>query len=395
MILSLLMPTRNRSRFLPAGVRHFLQTEREDVELIVSDASDDPADAIHYLAPWAHDSRLRLIDNSSKTTGRISSMVENWSRALDVASGKWISIVGDDDIVDSSLIEFIERVEKVAPDVTGVTWHKCSFDLDVHWPREAKIPMGAKIMLAAGRDSVIKQATWPNGKRAPSAIASPYHGCVRRSVLEQIKRDRNGDWFAFRTPDYDLGWSVAWLNKPFIISERPFSIAGVCSASNSYGVRNGVQRAVNLKKWLDESVVVDGWGETNNSFFFTLPMAVLGFRNAFCTQYGLDSRMDLSNFLESLRISLQSQEDQKSFEEHKAAAIFFLANSFNQDFGISALSQRNRPQSHFGGLAGDLLAIPYNVFGGDISEFARIAFGIVRPVSLLFESSVSPRESLE
>jgi hypothetical protein len=39
--LSLLMPTRNRARDLPSGVSYFLSTPREDIELIVCDASDD------------------------------------------------------------------------------------------------------------------------------------------------------------------------------------------------------------------------------------------------------------------------------------------------------------------------------------------------------------------
>jgi glycosyltransferase involved in cell wall biosynthesis len=394
MRLSVLIPTRNRGRYLSAAVSHLLQTSREDFEIVVSDASDEPTSVRESLAPWLGDARLSIIDNTARKTGRVSSMVENWSCALNIAAGEWVSIIGDDDVLDGSVMEFLDRIEKVAPQVGAISWSKCHFDVDVAFPREAKIPMGTKLMLIAGRDSVYKQAGWPNPQRPPTALASPYHGSVRRVLLEQIRRERNGNWFAFLNPDYDLGWSVAWIDQPFIVSERPFSVAGVSAASNSYAVRNAQARQKNFDSWIREARYLDGWGETASEFLGTLPMGVLGFRNAFCSRYGIESPVDLKNLSQCIRHCIQNQEDIESFERQKVEAAKYLSTKFQDDFGVAELVWQKRPSSYYAGLAGELLVLRPNVFCGNICEFSRIAFSAVRPVEYLFGNSM-PSERME
>lgn len=384
--LSLLMPTRNRAGYLPAGVGYFLASAQEDVELIVCDASDSHAACLAALAPWLSDDRLVVLDNTAETTGHVSSMAQNWSRALDAATGRWLVIVGDDDVCDPAVLGFLRKFEQVAPHCEAVTWHRAHFDIGIDVPREAKIPMGTQIMLAAGRDSVIKQASWPNDKRPPTALCTPYHGAVRREALLRLKAAR-GAWFAFATPDYDLGWSLAWNLPQFAICERPFSIAGVCPQSNSYAVRNEDRRTNNLDIWLREAKVLDGWGDTRDPFLFTLPMCVLGFRDAFCTMHGIEQGISLQNLVGALANSLQSQEDEAAFEQHRALAVAFLQKHCGQDFGLAALQRRIRPAQAFAGLSGDLLVAPNTLFGGDIRRFAEIAFGLVRPVSHLLANA--------
>jgi hypothetical protein len=254
--LSLLMPTRNRASYLAAGVAHFLAINREDVELIVVDASDDHAEALTQLAPWLDDSRLRLVDNTTHTVGRVSNMAQNWAVALDKA-----------------------------------------------------------------------------------------------------------------------------------LSERPFSIAGVSSRSDSYAVRNGEHRQAAHARWMGEAGSIDGWGATSDLFYFSLPMAVMGFRNAFCSSFAVNVNINLNHFLETCQISLQSQEDQVSFDQQKQDAVAFLTRHFGQDFGFGLLQRQTRPAAHYGGLAGELLVIPHSVFNGDMKAFARVAFGLVRPVAHMFNDA--------
>lgn len=385
--VSLIMPTRNRAEYIAAGAGFFLGTAREDVELIVCDASDSHALCLQALEPWKQDKRLRVIDNSLDTTGHLSSMAENWSRALDSAQGKWVIIIGDDDVCDPEVVPFIGRLAQAAPQIEALTWHRAHFDIGIDLPREAKVPMGTQIMLAAAKDSVLKQVTWPNEKRPPTSLCSPYHGAVKRDALLRLKATR-GRWFSFSTPDYDLGWSLAWQVQQFAISERPFSIAGVSPKSNSYSVRNEAKRAEYLANWHSESGHLDGWGATTDPFLFTLPMTVLGFRNAFCAAYGIQQGIHLPHLVSTLANSLQNQEDEDSFEQHRAAAIQFLMQHFGQDFGFAALHRHTRPPEPYAGLAGDQLVVPNSVFGGDIRRFAEVAFGLVRPVSHLMSQKV-------
>ena len=382
-LLSLIMPTRNRAEYLAAGVGFFLATSREDVELIVCDASDTHAACQQALEPWKQDTRLRVIDNSLETTGHLSSMAENWSRALDAAKGQWVIIIGDDDVLDPEVVPFIGRLGQAAPQIEAMTWHRAHFDIGIDVPREAKIPMGTQITLAAAKDSLLKQATWSNEKRPPTSLCSPYHGAVKRDALLRLRATR-GRWFAFSIPDYDLGWSLAWQTQQFAISERPFSITGVSPKSNSYSVRNEAKRSEYMANWQRESRHLDGWGVTTDPFLFTLPMLVLGFRNAFCAAYGIQQGIHLPHLVSTLANSLQNQEDEDSFEQHRAASVQYLTQHFGQDFGFASLHRRIRPPEPYAGLAGDQLVIPNSVFGGDIRRFAEVAFGLVRPVSQLF-----------
>jgi len=384
--VSLIIPTRNRAEYLAAGVGFFLATTRADVELIVCDASDTHAACQQVLAPWKQDVRLKVIDNSLETTGNLSSMVNNWSQALDVASGQWLIIIGDDDVCDPQVVPFIARLAQIAPQLEAVVWHHAHFDIGIDITREAKIPMGTQIMLAAGKDTLLKQASWPSEKRPPSSICSPYHGAVKRDALLRLKKNR-GRWFAFTVPDYDLGWSMAWQTQQFAICERPFSITGVSPKSNSYSVRNEAKRAEYAANWQRETRFLDGWGETNDPFLFSLPMTVLGFRNAFCAAYGIQEGIQLQHLVGTLASSIQSQEDEDSFEQHRAAAVQYLSQNFGQEFGLAKLQRQIRPLEPYAGLADDLLVIPNSVFRGDIQRFAEVAFGLVRPVNHLFSNT--------
>jgi hypothetical protein len=370
---------------LVAGVSYFLANPQQDVQVIVVDASDSHLDCRHKLAAYLHDPRLRLIDNSLSTTGLLASMVDNWSIALDAAEGEWITIVGDDDVLDPQVTSLIREVVVRAPQITAITWHKINFDIDLSLPREIKVPMGTKVHLAAGLESLVKQASWPNAVSPPTSIATPYHGAVRHDVLSKIRDVRLGKWFAFVIPDYDLGWSVAALNETFALCERPFSIAGVGRKSNSYSVRNEAWRGESLGNWLKETRTLDGWGQTPDTFLWSLPMVVLGFRNAFCSQNGIQAKINLDNFVGSLRNSLQSQEDGESFERLKFQTTKFLEKSFGQDYGVGELKKKLRPATPFSGLSGDLLVLPHELFCGDIARFAANAFKMVRPVEHLFE----------
>ena len=385
-ILSLLMPTRNRSEYLPAGVKFFLNSHREDIELIVCDASDTHTQCLEVLLPWSSDSRLKIIDNSVLATGKLTSMTDNWSRALDAAQGQWICIIGDDDVLDPNIVLFIELLEKIAPNIPAISWHKAHFDLDISTPRAAKVPIGNQIMAVAGRESVIKQSTWPNLKKPPSSLASPYHGAVRLSVLKQIKAQRGGKWFNFRIPDYDHGWTVCYISERFILSERPFSITGVSPKSNSYSVRNHSKRVEYLGNWSNESKTIDGWGETNDSFLFTLPMTCLGFRNAFCQFNDISTQVQLENFIGTIKNSLMNQEDEESFAQHQHQSIEWLQKNFAQDFGISQLSFIPIPFDVMSGIVGQKILMSNTLFDGDIYKFATTAFGMVRPVRFLFDN---------
>lgn len=140
-LLSLKIPTRNRAEYLAAGVGFLLATVREDVELIVCDASDSHAACRQVLAPWMQDARLKVINNSVEFTGYLSSMAENWSQALDAAKDQCVIIVRDEDVSEPEMVPFICQLAQTAPQIEAMTWHRGHFDIGIDVPHVAKKPL--------------------------------------------------------------------------------------------------------------------------------------------------------------------------------------------------------------------------------------------------------------
>jgi glycosyltransferase involved in cell wall biosynthesis len=385
-LLSIVVPTRNRSEFLQNLVSYVLASSEESFELIICDASDTHNAVVSALKAFRNDTRLTVIDNSSETTGTASSMRSNWGKALEACNGEWVSVIGDDDLIDPQVVNFIRRVATAAPSLNAVKWNVARCDVGISHPREAKIPLGTKLMIAASMDSLAKQAMWPNEKKPPSSLCSPYHGAVKRSLLQTLRKHR-GKWFQFVTPDYDLGWSLCYFVDKFVICERPFSVAGTSPNSNSFAVRNASARAKALQNWMDESQTLDGWGNTSDPLMFTLPCVVLGFRNAYCLSKNLNIDLNLNNFIHTLKISILSQEDEMSFVSHKLSASDFLKKNFGVDHGLDSLMYSPQPREPRAGLRGETLHVPQAVFEHDIKRFGDLAFGLTMPVNQLIQTS--------
>ena len=121
MKLSVLLPTRNGGAYLDACIRSVLADPSPDLELVVSDnANDDSTPEV--LDSFAADPRLRVIRQR-----QVISVVENWNRALEAATGDYLLMIGDDDLLlrsgVSTVRELVERFNE--PDC--ITYNAYSF----------------------------------------------------------------------------------------------------------------------------------------------------------------------------------------------------------------------------------------------------------------------------
>src|SRR6058998_3127437 len=87
---SVLIPTYNRAPLLGDAIRSVLDQTETDFELVISNggSTDDTNEVVSSFA----DSRIRYV----KTTSRVD-MAENYARAVQVATGKYILFFSDDD----------------------------------------------------------------------------------------------------------------------------------------------------------------------------------------------------------------------------------------------------------------------------------------------------------
>lgn len=93
MRLSILLPTRNGGELLEPVIRSVLAQDCDDFELVVSNnASADATPDI--IASFASDPRMRVV-----TLDEPVEVTDNWNRALAVATGDYVTLIGDDDLL--------------------------------------------------------------------------------------------------------------------------------------------------------------------------------------------------------------------------------------------------------------------------------------------------------
>lgn len=121
-ILSIVVPTRNRHRTLRVVVDYLLSWDSADFELVVEDNSDDGSGFAEVQARHADDLRLRYIHYAGRR-----SMVQNCEAAVARATGRVLTLIGDDDVVVPQSIEAAhwmerERIDALICGVAGYTW---------------------------------------------------------------------------------------------------------------------------------------------------------------------------------------------------------------------------------------------------------------------------------
>lgn len=397
---SLIIPTRNRPEYIAVAVGTYLTSHRDDIECLVCDGSDTP-DAVHQaLSRFLSDPRFKLIDNTVKSTGIVPSMQANWSRGLDAVNARWLSVVGDDDVLDPALIDYLSLLEQRASQIEAVNWPAIAFDIGLHDDdgflrlMPAKIPMGHQTLIVDARATLMSELTWPKDKKPPGMAVSLYHGAIRRSLLERIRSERDGQWFRFQTVDYDLGWSIAARVGQTVMVQRPFSINGHGQKSNSWSIGKLSARRERGRQWLAEAKVIDGWQDitafveagVEPDFFYTLPIVMYGFRQAFAAVEGLSSvPFNLNNFLNTMIWDCRGQADETSFAWYLAQIEKFLLIFLPQPMDLSNVRWLGGVREPvFVGLQDKTLAFDRRLVDGDLGRFAALAFRMVPPVQYCF-----------
>lgn len=93
MRFSVLLPTRNGGRYLANCVDSVLDQDYDDFELVISDNAntDETPDIIKSFSDNRH---VRAIHQKKPL-----SVVDNWTAAYESSQGKYIIMLGDDDLL--------------------------------------------------------------------------------------------------------------------------------------------------------------------------------------------------------------------------------------------------------------------------------------------------------
>ena len=319
--LSICLPTRNRQKYCIETIRAIAESDATNFEVIVGDNSDDASILSDFFSNEFKDSRFRLIGPEET----VLPMVDNWERLVGEAKGRWISVIGDDDYIDPKLVLLLKYYERIYPEVEVVGWARMNFN----WPDNRPSPAMSVIPVTHNTYVAVKSVIqdrlfrWSEGNRRPAAGFGIYHGAVRKTLMERIKRKYGRRYFEHPLVDFESSCKVMCEAKVLVHCQRPFSVLGACAASNSAGTRS---REISMKRV--ETFKAEAKGKIDmDDMVFPFPISDPGASICasiasttywFCRTYGVDLSGFPENFARAAAHELLGAVAEEDYELKKA-----------------------------------------------------------------------------
>lgn len=237
-LLSVLVPTKNRSECAKHTIAMLLGFESNDFEVIVHDNSDDRS-----LADWVdsqpNDPRLRYL----RTTEDLS-ISQNFEQAVEAAAGRYVGALGDDDGLSFCVLEICRWLEEndidaLSPSTPALyLWPGITSDAQGNksnglltikpFTREVRL-----IDPEAGLQRIAR-----TGARRLEGLPKLYHGIVRRRCLQAV-HEQTGRWLPGVSPDMAAAVSLASHVNQICELDYPVFVPG---ASPNSGAGRGVKK---------------------------------------------------------------------------------------------------------------------------------------------------------
>ena len=259
-ILSIIVPTKNRSHYVLSCVKNLLNIKSNEIEIIIQDNSDDNLTS-ELMKSLKYD--FRLVYN--RTRGFLK-MVNNFSIGLELSKGEYVTFIGDDDAVTSELIDAVlwaknKNLEAlVSPSIPKYYWPDIKHNL-----------YGNSFSSSTMIKSFTNEIIYPNPIEELNKCASisgmnlcklpkAYHGVVKRNLFNIIKK-KTGTYFPGPTPDMSSAVALATIIKKYIYVDYPLYISGTGKTSGG-GAGTEKKHDWKLKKipWISKKTV-DLWSD--------------------------------------------------------------------------------------------------------------------------------------
>ncbi len=336
--LSICVPSRNRQIYFQQTITHLTRNLRDDVELVLADNSDDAEPMRGFMESFAGDRRVVFLP----PTGEVLSMVDNWERTMAASSGEWIVFIGDDDYVDQDLVDLLNRVQAVQPDLDAFSWQLVGYT----WPFPERgkcgvfVPFETRVFKLPQTDLLKRMFTWHEAKHVPTSGFSVYHSAISRKLMERIRTLYGGRYFEHPVVDYDNAFKVICTGRSFATTGATLGVMGSCPLSNSFGIGKAKQFKEKTELFIAEA----GRNFDNDFDFKFFPFssllgttATIGVaQNWFKRKYKLKWKDWEANFAKACAHDTQSYPDRESFdaaqEGYRAAFKLWKNGKFLRHF---------------------------------------------------------------
>ncbi len=223
---TIVLPTKRR----PDTFRHALATalwqDDPGVEIVVQNNGADPE--TRAIVDAAADPRI-VYDE----TAEVLPMTANWERALNHASGEWVTFLGDDDGLVPDACAYVRHVVTTMAGLTIVKWNLPDYGWDSAAPSIRNLLCIANVdktdfgYLMNSQEFLVD---WYAYRRKMLASPSIYSCFVHNSLIRRAKA-LHGRYFDTDLPDVYSAVQNLCLSPIFLHLSRPQGVRGVSGHS--------------------------------------------------------------------------------------------------------------------------------------------------------------------
>lgn len=238
MKFSILIPTRNRPDLLELAVESVRLQEYPNWEVVVSDNASDGD--IQLRMKSFGDPRIRTRRNDEFVP-----VTKNWNAALELATGDYFIMLGDDDALIPGSLGRLNRLLDAwgNPEAIYAQARQYAYPGVIPGNPEAFIQTGYNAFLAGAKESFLLKPSVALGMvRSAMEFRILYgfnmqHFVIGRGLVERLKP--KGPFFQSPYPDYYAANAVLLEARPLLASPDPVALIGISPKSFGFYYFNG------------------------------------------------------------------------------------------------------------------------------------------------------------
>lgn len=221
-LLSIIVPTKDRYKYLKHLIRYVVDLNNADIELIIQDNTSENSEIINFLSDSSCENIKYFHTKHSIPIG------DNSDKAVLNSTGEYVCYIGDDDAFLPDIVEYVRRMKEknveagifprpryIWPDINEHnSAYKQSCYIDKVTKHEHEI---------FPKDEII--ALLENASISMLNLPHLYHGIVLRETLDKIY-EKCGTYFPGPSPDMANAIALSYVAKKVYYYDYPLIIAG-------------------------------------------------------------------------------------------------------------------------------------------------------------------------
>ena len=230
---SIVIPTKNRAYYLKYAIKSVLSSQRQDIELVVSNnfSSDETSKILSEI----NDSRMRVVSPDIALP-----MAGHYEFAISKARGDWITILGDDDAVMPYIFESLDKyilkysnVDVISSARAYYFWAGCE---DIYGTLVVAYSSKFKEKIRSTKHDLYKVLL---GLRDCFDMPQLYTtGIIKKSLYEEIKLKSSGFFYYSIIPDMYSAVAICLARNSYLKVEEPLFWTG--TTNKSMGIANRI-----------------------------------------------------------------------------------------------------------------------------------------------------------